>query len=333
MPSTVNKTLNVPNTGDLPGTWGSAAVNPNMSSIDGMLGGSLNIALSAATTFALGLPPGAATSIAPGAGPYQSQNALIKFSGTLAGNIVVQFTMPGYYIIQNACAVGTSYVQLAPSAGTGNAIGAPPGQKVHVYFDGTDMDYVNTLPVGAALDLTGATTYPAWMNACTVRPYLIKDGSTYSTVTYPQLAAQLGSTFGGNGVSTFGVPDERARARIALDTLSVATGTYAGRLTAAISGVNGTTMGAAGGSESLMSHNHFASVSDPGHVHPVSGGVIGLTAAAGISTGGSNGAVNASNITINLAVTGVTVGIASTGGGASQNVQPSIVSFLPLLKT
>lgn len=332
MPSTVNKTLNVPNTGDLPGTWGSAAVNPNMSAIDGMLGGSLNIALSAATTFALGLPPGAATSIAPGAGPYQSQNALIKFSGTLAGNIVVQFTMPGYYIIQNACAVGTSYVQLAPSAGTGNAIGAPPGQKVHVYFDGTDMDYVNTLPVGAALDLTGATTYPAWMNACTVRPYLIKDGSTYSTVTYPALAAQLGSTFGGNGVSTFGVPDERSRARIALDTLSVATGTYAGRLTLS-SGVSGTTMGSAGGDQFLTSHTHVAGVNDPTHDHAVQGGFIGLATAAGVSTGGSNGAVNASNIDIVPAATGITVGIASTGGGVSQNVQPSIVSFLPLLKT
>ena len=38
-PTTINKALIVPNTGDLPGTWGSAAINPDLSAIDGMLGG------------------------------------------------------------------------------------------------------------------------------------------------------------------------------------------------------------------------------------------------------------------------------------------------------
>ena len=75
------------------------------------------------------------------------------------------------------------------------------------------------------------STTPVWMQACSVAPYLIKDGSLYSTASYPALAQYLGSTYGGNGLTTFGLPDEPARARIGLDTLSVSTGTYAGRLT------------------------------------------------------------------------------------------------------
>lgn len=333
MPYTVNRYLNVPNTGDLPGAWGTTAVNANMSALDGIIGGFATISLSSATTFALSLPAGAATGLTPGAGPSQSQNALIKFTGSLSGNAVVQFTMPGFYIVHNACTVSTFSIALAPSAGTGNTIGAPPGQKVHVFYDGTDMDYVDSPPVGGALDLHGATAVPAWMSVCTVRPYLIKDGSTYSSSIYPALAAMLGSTFGGNGASTFGVPDERARARIALDTASVATGTFAQRLTTAICGFNGTTMGAAGGSQSMQSHAHTATVTDPSHSH-VQRTSIGGGSAAGISPLNNNtlgsGIDSQSTAT---AVTGITVAVNGTGSGSSGNVMPAIVSFLPLIKT
>src|SRR5260221_2902228 len=267
MPHTVNRYLNVPLTGDLPGAWGTSSINPNMSSIDGSFGGFVTISLSSATTFALSLPAGA--SFTPGAGPSQSENSLIKFSGTLTGNAVVQFTMPGFYIIHNTCGSAASfYIQLSPALGGGNSIGAPPGRKAHVFFDGTDMDYVDMPEVGAALDLHQSTgALPVWMTACSVRPYLIKDGSVFSNSSYTALAQFLGSTFGGNGITTFGVPDERARARIALDTLSLNTGTYAGRLTVAGSNLNGTTMGAAGGSEFMQTHAHTATLVDPGHIH------------------------------------------------------------------
>ena len=205
-PNTVNRQLVVPLTGDLVGAWGTSALNPNFSQLDGILGGAATISLSSATTFALTIGTG---SITPSGGPNQSSNALLKFTGTLTGNAVIQFSQPGFYIVHNACTVGAFYVQLAPSAGTGSTIGAPPGKKQHVFFDGTSMDYVNMPDPGAAHDLHGATALPPWMTACSVLPYLIKDGSTYSSSVYPQLAAQLGSTFGGNGITTFGVPDER----------------------------------------------------------------------------------------------------------------------------
>src|ERR1700730_874438 len=259
-PTTPNIGLIVPNTGDLPGAWGTSALNVNASALDGMLGGKATIALSSATTITLSVPSG---SITPGAGPNQSQNALLKFTGTLSGNAVIKFTMPGKYIVDNRCAVGTSFaVQLAPATGTGNTIGAPPGRKCDVFFDGTDMDYVNVPDPGTAYDLHGATSLPAWMTACSVLPYLIKDGTSYSTSLYPALQAALNNAFGGSGGS-FNVPDESNRMRLPFDTNA------SGRVTAGGSGIAGNTMGATGGNQLAQQHAHSGSgnVSDPGHTH------------------------------------------------------------------
>lgn len=325
-PNTVNKALIIPNTGDLPGTWGSAALNPDFQAIDGILGGFATISLSSATTFALSVPSG---SLTPGAGPTQSQNSLLKFTGTLTGNAIVQFAMPGFYIVHNLCTVGTFTIKLSPSAGGGNSVCAPPGRKAHVFYDGTDMDFVDMPEVGAALDLHGATTMPPWIAGCTVSPYLIKDGSVYNVSAYPQLAAVLGSTFGGNGATTFGVPDERSRARIALDTLSIATGTYAGRVTTAISGVNGTTMGAAGGDQSMQAHIHVNSLNESAHHHSVNYDNNG-----NLGTGGGGGIrFNTSASNTGDTLTNISLTNATTGAGGSQNMPPVIVSFLPLVKT
>ena len=328
MPVTTNRSFCVPNTGDLTGAWGTTAVNPNFSYLDTILGGVTTLTPSGATTITLSIPPTTGTSAGAN---YQSNNALIKFTGTLSGNATINFTLPGYYIVHNTCGSATSYyIKLAPSAGTGNAISAPPGRKTHVFYDGTDMDFVDMPEVGSALDLHGVTSTPVWMSACTVWPYLVKDGSVYNVSAYPQLGAVLGSTFGGNGASTFGVPDERARARVALDTLSIATGTYAGRITAAGSGVNGTTLGAAGGSEFLQTHAHTASVTDPGHTHTAA--ALNLSGTGFALTFGSGSPV-ASTTTVANSLTGISVAVNGTGSGSSQNVMPVIVSFLPLIKT
>lgn len=327
-PNTVNKALIVPNTGDLPGAWGTAALNPNFAAIDGMFGGALSLSLAAATTIALTAPAGGITA---SAGPTQQQNALIKLAGTLTGNAVLQFTLPGFYIVDNRCVVGAFFVQLAPATGTGNVIGLPPGRKCHVFFDGSGLDFANPADPGTAYDLHGATGIPAWMTACSVLPYLVKDGSVYSTSVYPALGAVLGSTFGGNGITTFGVPDERNRARIGLDTL--AAGTTSNRVTLAGSGINGTTMGAAGGDQLLQQHTH--TYADPGHAHAV--GWDGATippASPGAQTlvaSINNGTTGGRNSTTALSFANIT--IQNSGSGSGQNMPPTIVSYLPLIKT
>lgn len=328
MSFTGNRYFNTPLTGDLPGAWGTTAINTNMAAIDGMLGGFATISLSAATTFALSLPTGASTGLSPGAGPSQSQNALIKFTGVLSGNAVVQFTMPGFYIIHNACTVGSFYIQLANVSGSGNKIGAPPGRKCHVFFDGTDMDYVDMPEVGSALDLhQSGTALPAWMTACTVSPYLIKDGTVYNVSTYPALGAALGSTFGGNGATTFGVPDERQRVRLPIDPSN-----SVGRVTSVIANA----YNQANGSQFTQSHQHTGTTGtdSPDHSHST-GQLSSIVAAAGPAAGADPSYYTASGGNTGGASARHTHTFTSDayGSGNAQNIQPSIISFLCLIKT
>jgi microcystin-dependent protein len=177
--------------------------------------------------------------------------------------------------------------------------------------------------------LHGATSVPTWMTACSRQYALVKDGTLYSTALYSALAAQLGSTFGGNGITTFGVPDERSRFRLAWDNSGTAL-----RVTGSGSGINGVTMGAAGGNELLASHNHSASVSDPTHSHTVSNVVSGSAGGSAFGgVGGSGTVLLIQTLPTSSASTGISVSVGSTGGGSSANMPPTIVSFLALIKT
>jgi microcystin-dependent protein len=322
-PNTPNVGLIVPNTGDQVGTWGSASINPDMVAIDGLFGGSQTVSVTGGS-LSLGLPSG---SISPTAGPTQSQNSHIYFTGTLTSNQTVVLGMPGRYSFINNCGNAfLYYLQIASSNG-GATVGLPPGEFHMVFHDGTNVYMLDLPHIGAHVNLSVSATYigyPIWMYAFPNFPYLIRDGSVYNISQYPILGQWLGATFGGNGSSTFAVPDSRARADIAYDTGNT------GRLSGA-SGVTGTTMGSNGGSEFLQSHNHSASVSDPGHLHAIS-----PQAAQNVSGGGNNPPPsllsNPGASQTQTATTGISVSIGSNGSGDSQNVQPSIVSYLPFIR-
>lgn len=322
-PTTNNIGLIIPNTGDLPGAWGTTAVNTNMAAVDGILAGFQNISLSSATTITLTTP--GAGSFTPGAGPNQSQNACLYFSGTQTGNAVISLTMPGIYRIWNQCLYSAYYIRLAPVSGPGSTIGAPNGKICTIFFDGTNVNYVDMPDPGTAYDLHGVATRPAWMFGCSTAPYLIKDGSIYSTSVHPVLGSLLGSTFGGNGITTFGVPDELSRVRLPLDTVGT------NRITLPVSGISGVTMGSGGGDQNMQSHSHSVSLgfNDPGHTHNKStsaGGGSSVTWYGGAASGAAPTDGNVTGITFNPS-------IGTTGNGGSGNVQPAIVSFLPLIKT
>jgi len=170
------------------------------------------------------------------------------------------------------------------------------------------------------------------MTVCTMPYALVKDGSTYSASLFPALAASLGSTFGGNGVTTFGVPDERARMRIAVDTNGP--GSFANRVTS-VSGINGSTMGAAGGDERMPLHGHSAS--DSGHTHGFTVNPTGYatneTLQPGHFGGGGSSAFTTPTFSGTTAAGNANISVTTTGSGSSQNMPPTIVSFLALVKT
>jgi microcystin-dependent protein len=118
---------------------------------------------------------------------------------------------------------------------------------------------LSVIPTGLMSPFAGSTAPSGW---------LLCDGTVYSVSTYPALFAVIGAIYGGNGTTTFAVPDARGRT-----TVGVGTG----------SGLSNRTLGANGGLETvalnsnqLASHSHTVndaghshSVTDPGHNHSI----------------------------------------------------------------
>jgi microcystin-dependent protein len=95
------------------------------------------------------------------------------------------------------------------------------------------------IPIGGLLPYVGATA----PNSAFVLPF----GQAISRTTYATLFGLVGGTFGGgDGATTFNVPDLRGRAVFGLDNMG---GSQAGRITAAGGNFDGRVIGNAGGAE------------------------------------------------------------------------------------
>lgn len=233
-PTTSNLLLAVPTRGSDSGTW-DVPVNANSTALDGLLGGVQTISVTD-TDVTLTAPTGTVT---PSGGPYQSQNKILKFTGALTANVAITLPLPGEYTIQN---LTTGAYVLSFKAGSGNIVATPQGSVMHIWNDGTDVWLVKNQVPGALTFLGGISAVPAWISACTIAPYLLCDGSVYNISAYSALGNLYGSTFGGNGGTTFGVQDLRGRVPLAYD----GTGS---RITTAGCGIDGQTIGAAGGAQ------------------------------------------------------------------------------------
>ncbi len=125
-----------------------------------------------------------------------------------------------------------------------------------------DETIVTPLKLQAAIFPTGGITDFAGSTAPT--GYLMCYGQIVNVADYPRLFSVIGATYGGNGVTTFGIPDLRGRVTAGKDNMG---GTPAGRLTGQPFGVNGTVLGDAGGQEAhtmtvgeLVNHFHSAGI-------------------------------------------------------------------------
>jgi microcystin-dependent protein len=97
---------------------------------------------------------------------------------------------------------------------------------------------ITLLPLGIILPY-GGTSAPSG--------YILCYGQAVSRTTYAALYAVIGDTYGaGDGSTTFNLPDLRGRVVAGQDDMG---GSSANRLTAADDGINGDTLGAAGGNE------------------------------------------------------------------------------------
>lgn len=338
-PFTPNAGFIVPNTGDLVGTWGSAALNPDYVAIDGMLCGVQGISL---TNAPVTLTSPASFTPTPGAGPTQSQNRVLRLTGTLTADVTITLPIPGGYIVENLT-TGAFDVIFRGAVATTEVIAVPQGDTVNIYNDGSRVRFAGLGRVGTMEHWVGLVAMPAWVGKCTVKPYLLCDATVYNVADYPYLGARFLGKFGGNGVTTFANPDLRGRVPIAYD----GTGT---RITVAGCGINGQTLGAALDTQTVTlttaqipSHWHSMFLHDPGHTHGVAApNTYYNSSNAGNLAGGSGAGTRA--IVINTATTGITHGsnppdyndnlTSAVGGGAAHNnVQPSIVTGIWVVKT
>jgi microcystin-dependent protein len=180
----------------------------------------------------------------------ECQVAILRFTGTLLANVTITLTTTiKSWICENNT---TGAFTVTITGGSGEVIALPEG-SCQIYWDGTNVKFINLGKVGELWDYVGSSV-PAWVSACTVPPYLNGDGSSFSAVTYPSLNKILGGTT---------LPDLRGRVRANLNQAT-------GRISAG--GVNGDNNLAAGGADThtlttaeLAVHSH--GVTDPGHIH------------------------------------------------------------------
>lgn len=314
-PTTTNRSLYVPTRGSNVGTW-DTPINANFNAIDTLFGGVTSIAVSSSNVTL-------STS--------QCQNAVIRLTGTLSANIDVIFpTVAAIYTVENLT-TGAYYVRCKMASG--NAIGIPQGVPTQVFTDGTDTKFWNPPMPGTYWDYAGSGV-PSWITACTVLPWVSCDGTAISRTTYAYLYSILGTTWGaGDGSTTFNLPDLRNRARVSIG---------GGRLTTAGSGVDGATLGATGGAQTItLARANLPNVTLSGttstngdHSHtygdnnPLNAGAGGSASIAGGGSGYTTSTAGAHNHT--FTTSSLNGGVTQT---AANNTQPTAVAGITLIKT
>ncbi len=327
-PVTVNTALIVPLTGADVDTWGEDDVNPNMVAIDGMFAGAQTISVSSSNV-TLTAPAGFTPT--PGAGPTQSQNRLLRFTGEKTANVTVTLPIPGAYLIDNQT-TGDFVLSFRGVTAT-EVVGTPNGEMVEIFNDGARVRFANLGFIGKMELWAGITSMPAWVAACTKVPYLICDGSTFSFSTYPYLRDILGGNFGGNGSTTGATPDMRGRVPLAYDSSGV-------RITAAGCGITGTAMGSAGGAQNYtMARANLPSLNFTVAAGQTVSVTTQSTGGAGTAGAGSTGiSLNTANSVTTIQSTGngtvTSQGTAASGGSGTPitTVQPSIVTGIWVIR-
>jgi microcystin-dependent protein len=212
---------------------------------------------------------------------------------------------------------GTGNVSIARQHQTGISTALVGGEltqfkRVVLQYDGTVYQIVNNrVVIGQLYDLGIATCPPGTLNA---------NSQAVSRTFWSDLFSAMGTTWGvGDGSTTFNMPDLRNRATYGVDQN---VGGFSNRITVAGGNFDGTVLGITGGlqnSTSVGAHTH--TITDPGHVHSITG-AFGAQYSGGVSVAPF---VNTSTTNTASATTGITA-TNSTGATYSILAPAAIVS-------
>ena len=169
------------------------------------------------------------------------------------------------------------------------------------------------VPIGSVTPFAGTVQPTDW---------LFCFGQLVNKADYPSLYAAIGvNTYGTDTGTQFYLPDLRGRSPFGKDDMG---GAAQNRITSAVSGVTGTTLGAAGGDQRLHAHDHPNSVATSSHVHA-------QTSAFTTTYQANNGyqftlGGTVSNQTVNTAGPSASTTVGNnTQGGTAQNMPPAII--------
>jgi len=185
--------------------------------------------------------------------------------------------------------------------GTTTFTGIPSGPTASAGTNTTQLAttafVLTAVPTGSLIMWTTGTAPTGW---------LLCAGTAVSRSTYAALFAVIGTTFGvGDGSTTFNLPN------------------YTNRMP------YGTTVGSTGGSANavVVSHTHTATVTDPGHLHTISGTYM-KNVPGGIGASGPNGREFGTQT--DTAVTGISVANSTEGvSGTNANLPPYLgINFI-----
>lgn len=180
---------------------------------------------------------------------------------------------------------------------------------------------VGGVPYGVCLEYYGSTAPVG---------FAFPIGQLLNVADNPKLFAALGNVFGGDGVTTFGLPDRRGRAAFGKDDMG---GAAAGRLTGQTGGIDGTALGGVGGAEThsiaeaeLPAHTHSGSVNID-HQHDLVSAVTEVGGNSQYFSENYNGDTTATWVAGRNTKTRSGGGTkafttAATGGGSAHNILP-----------
>ena len=173
---TPNVGIEEPASGDYVGTW-DQPVNNNSTLLDLLIGGTATVTINS-------------TSITLISSQFRCKTLI--FSSTLTANTVVTFpsSFTKSYEILNSC-TGSSAFTLTLQSGAGLHVCPPPGEFVDIINTGTNFYFKNLGRVGSLWE-HGGSSVPNWIVGCSQLPYLICDGTSFSSATYPILSNYLG---------------------------------------------------------------------------------------------------------------------------------------------
>lgn len=323
MSTTNSRGLILPTVGSDTSTWGGY-LNNNFAYITQMFGTVLSVALSDGVTTNLS--------------QTQTQNGTIQLTGTLTVQTIVTFpNVSGYWNIDNRTVGG--YVMVTTASGTNATIGIPQGKTSQIYVDVTSstpgVKFLNPADPGTYWDYASGTA-PTWFAGCTSNgtaaqlPWITCDGTIYNKSDYLYLFNILGSTWGGNGTTTFAVPDLRNRARVSVfPSTPLLTSPLNGATVGAVSSTGGSNVVIAQANLPAVTLTTTIAAGQGSHFH--SGGVSqynGDQPGGGVSAAGVTANTGASTLP---GMTGTTP--LGGSGTAITTVQPTAIAGLTFIKT